>query len=121
MKDTTVLAEGVPREVVISEFGAPVSTDKEDVIRTDIFTFHKGSDTNWKVGRAIFHTAADVVTLGLWEIVGTPTEVLVKGDRITATVVYDKKDREKSWRIIGDKAKPQPVLTDGNSEKDADS
>ena len=52
-KDPAILAEGVPREFVIGEFGPPASTDKQDGIRTDVFTFHKGSGTGWKVGRAV--------------------------------------------------------------------
>jgi hypothetical protein len=34
----------------------------------------------------------DVLTLGVWEIVGTPIEG-VQGDKYHATVVYDENDR----------------------------
>jgi len=99
-KNTGILAKGTPRSLVIAELGPPVTTEKEEGKRTDIFTFHKGSDKGWKIGRAVFHGAADVVTLGLWELVGTPTEVLAKGDRVTATVNYDEKDRVESYTFL---------------------
>ena len=46
-----------------------------------------------KAGRAVFHGAADVLTLGLWEVVGTPTEGAFNGTEMAYEVRYDKEDR----------------------------
>jgi hypothetical protein len=46
-----------------------------------------------KVGRTIAHGTADVMTLGLWEIVGTPTEATLNGHRVAYEVTYDANDR----------------------------
>lgn len=45
--------------------------------------------TGAKAGRAVFHGAADLVTLGLWEIVATPTEGAFSGDEMVYRVRYD--------------------------------
>jgi hypothetical protein len=46
-----------------------------------------------KVARTIGHGAADVMTLGLWEVVGTPTEATLNGHRVAYEVTYDASDR----------------------------
>jgi hypothetical protein len=79
---------GMARDQVISKLGVPVSSTKhDDGTRTDIFEFYRGSATGWKVGRATFNPVADVFTLGLWEVVATPTEMIIKGDKVTARPV----------------------------------
>ena len=35
-----------------------------------------------KISRAVWHGAADVFTLGLWEIIGTPTESAFNGKKL---------------------------------------
>jgi len=47
-----------------------------------------------KGGRAVLPGAADVMTLGLWEIVGTPIEgSLANGTKVSVEVTYDREDR----------------------------
>jgi hypothetical protein len=46
-----------------------------------------------RVARAIGHGAADVMTLGLWKVVGTPTEAALNGHRVAYEVTYDASDR----------------------------
>lgn len=46
-----------------------------------------------KVSRAILHGSADVLTFGLWEAVGTPTEAIVNGNKVAFEVIYDASDR----------------------------
>ena len=43
-------------------------------------------------GRAVAHGVMDVLTLGLWEIAGTPIEA-VQGEKYEATLTYDEQDR----------------------------
>ena len=46
-------------------------------------------------GRAIGHGIMDVLTLGLWEVVGTPIEGF-QGKKYQVTISYDKNDRVTS-------------------------
>ena len=45
------------------------------------------------MSRTIGHGAADVLTFGLWEVVGTPTEAVFNGKRVVYEVTYDASDR----------------------------
>jgi hypothetical protein len=58
--------------------------------RTDVYEYEIGNEPS--TGRAIGHGALDVVTLGLWEIVGTPIEG-VQGEKYQATITYDQDDK----------------------------
>lgn len=91
-KDVAVLSKGQPRARLIAELGPPISTETKDGVRRDIFKFTQGYHTAAKVGRAVLHGAADVVTLGLWEVVGTPTEGYFNGTEVSAEVIYDAND-----------------------------
>ena len=53
-------------------------------------------------GRAVAHGAMDVLTLGLWELVGTPVEAM-QGQKYRMTVIYDDEGtaREISTVKIG--------------------
>lgn len=99
-KDINLLKEGVSRTVLISEFGAPVVSEYKDGKRHEIFKFVQGYSTGAKAGRAFFHGAASVVTLGLWELVGTPTEITFNGDEMAFLVRYDENDLAEEVTII---------------------
>ena len=92
-KNTNVLAVGTPRSIVIAELGQPSSTEVKNNKRTDYFSFVQGYSKGAKTGRAVLHGAADVLTLGLWEVVGTPTEAVFSGDKVIYEVIYDKDDK----------------------------
>ena len=92
-KNLALLKPGTPRSNLIAEFGPPISSETKDGARHDIFKFTQGYSTEAKVGRALVHGAADVATLGLWEVVGTPVEGHFNGDEISAEVTYDAQDK----------------------------
>ena len=50
---------------------------------------------NPEPGRAIGHGVADLLTLGAWELVGTPVEA-VQGDKYRLTIAYDKDNKAKT-------------------------
>lgn len=91
-KDVSLLKEGTSRAMLISEFGAPLISEYRDGKRFEIFKFTQGYSTGAKAGRAFLHGAANVVTLGLWELVGTPTEITFSGDDMAFQVRYDEND-----------------------------
>ena len=95
-KDFSVLSKGVDRSRVVAELGSPLSTEMKDGKRTDVFNVRQGYSTGAKTGRAIFHGVADVFTLGLWEVVGTPVETVASGTDVKVAVCYDSCDKVES-------------------------
>ena len=71
-----------------------------DGTRTDIYEYEIGNEPS--SARAIGHGIMDVLTLGLWEIIGTPIEGF-QGDKHRLVVVYDENDRVRSLNQISPK------------------
>ena len=92
-KDVGLLTPGVPRNLVLAELGQPVATDISAGKRVEVFSFVQGYSKGARISRTIAHGTADVLTLGLWEIAGTPTEAIFDGTRVAYEVTYDPSDR----------------------------
>jgi len=92
-RDVELFRVGTPRAMLLAEFGLPVYSEVKDGKKTEIFKFVQGYSTGAKAGRAVFHAAADILTLGLWEVVGTPTEVVFSGDDMAFQVTYNAEER----------------------------
>jgi len=92
-KDMNVLSAGMPRDAVIAELGPPVQTEVENGKKTDIFKFVQGYSQGNKTLRTLGHGVADVFTLGLWEVVGTPAEATFHGTDMAVKVTYDPGDK----------------------------
>jgi len=92
-RNMDLFSVGTPRNLVMAEFGLPIATSEKDGKKVEIYSFIQGYSTGAKVGRTIGHGVADVLTLGLWEVVGTPTEATFDGDKTVMQVTYDKDDR----------------------------
>ncbi len=94
---------GSTRGEVEMQLGPPTtSTTLEDGTRIDIYEYELGNEPS--AGRAIGHGVMDVLTLGLWEIVGTPIEG-IQGEKRQITIRYDTNDHVKS--ITGTAPKKQ--------------
>jgi hypothetical protein len=93
LKNTDLFKVGTPRSMLLGEFGLPAVAEVKDGKKHEIYKFVQGYSGGAKAGRAFFHGAADVVTLGLWEVVGTPTESVFSGDEQAYEVEYDDADR----------------------------
>jgi hypothetical protein len=65
-----------------------------------VLSFTQGYSKGAKVGRAVFHGAADVLTLGLWEVAGTPIEAVADGTPIKVEVYYDEKNCVDFIKVI---------------------
>ena len=100
-KDLSVLNTGTPRTHVIAELGAPVWSGEKDGRKVDIFAFTQGYSKGSKAARAFAHGVADVFTLGLWEVVGTPIESVATGTQMKVEVTYDEKDMVRTAEPIG--------------------
>ncbi|HEX8873741.1 MAG TPA: hypothetical protein VF780_03860 [Nitrosospira sp.] len=83
---------GTPRNALLAEFGAPAVTEVRNGRQQEVFRFVQGYSTAARTGRALLHGVADVATFGLWEVVGTPAEVVFSGDEMAYHVTYDKDD-----------------------------
>ena len=71
--------------------GAPVqSATTETGTRLDTYEYEVGNDPS--AGRAIGHGVMDVLTLGLWEVVGTPIEGF-QGTKYRVQLEYGPDDR----------------------------
>lgn len=92
-KDLTVLNKGTPRESVVAELGTPISTEIKNGQKVDVFNFVQGYSKVTKTARAVGHGVADVMTLGLWEVIGTPVEGIANGEVNQVEVKYNKQNR----------------------------
>lgn len=88
-QDTSVVYPGSPRSVVIAKLGPPETSKKNgDGTYTDSYLIVKGNAPS--TGRAVAHGALDVLTLGAWELVGTPMELGAGYERKSRLVIrYD--------------------------------
>lgn len=89
--DLNVLRQGTSRGEIIAALGPPITSEKDkNGNLVEHYQFKQGYKTGTKVLRVIFHIAADVVTLFLWEIVGMPIEMTFDGNQTTVTTTYDE-------------------------------
>lgn len=92
-RNLNVLAVGSPRSLVMAELGAPVSTETLRRSRVDVYSFRQGYSRGVRTTRAVGHGVADFLTLGIWEVVGTPAEAFFDGEETLIQVQYDAADR----------------------------
>ena len=92
-KDLSVFSQGMPRSAILAEVGAPISSEVKTGNRVDVYSFKQGYSTANRVSRTVFHGLADVATLGLWEVIGTPTEAAFTGKQAAFEITYDANDR----------------------------
>ncbi|MEE9550933.1 MAG: hypothetical protein V3W08_11120 [Candidatus Binatia bacterium] len=95
-KDLSVLEPGTARNTVIGALGTPASTYERDGKKVDMFVFVQGYTSGSRTGRAVGHAIADVFTLGLWEVVGTPIEMTATGTDMQVEVTYEDDDTVES-------------------------
>jgi hypothetical protein len=80
---------GASRSVIESQLGEPksVKVSRYNTICTYEYSFGDEPDKS----RAFMHGTLDVLTLGIWEIAGTPIEGL-RGNHYRTTIIYDNQD-----------------------------
>ena len=67
----------------------PIENSEKNGRRIDVYEYEIGNEPS--AGRAIGHGVMDVLTLGLWEIAGTPIEG-VEGEKKRLLITYDEND-----------------------------
>jgi hypothetical protein len=92
-KDLSILKPGTPRSIVLTELGSPVFSEaRAQGSRVDFFSFTQGYSKGSRVARTVAHSLADITTLGLWEIIGTPTEMIFDGKPLRVQITYTAED-----------------------------
>jgi hypothetical protein len=85
--DLSVLKAGTPKTQIESKLGPP---DSEAILadgRTQsTYAYEVGNESS--AGRAGVHAAMDILTLGVWELVGTPLEAM-QGEEMRVVITYD--------------------------------
>jgi len=119
-RNMDVLCSGTPRSNVVAELGTPLSSEVHDGARTDVFTFKQGYSKPVKAGRMVAHGTADILTYGLWELVGTPSELYFDGTDVQLSVNYDSSDNVESVDILKgaevvNKPKKKPLFRKKNA------
>ena len=99
-KNTEMIQHGLSRNLVIAEFGAPITSEYKNGKRHEIYTFTQGYSTASKVGRAFWHGAADVATVGLWELFGTPAESVFNGKKMSYELIFDENDQLERYTYL---------------------
>ena len=92
-KNVDLFKVGTPRSALLAEFGYPTSSEVKDGKKYDIYRFTQGYSGGAKAGRAVAHGVASVLTLGLWEVLGTPIEAINSGDLTAYEVGYGSDER----------------------------
>lgn len=93
-KNVELFKPGTTRGQLLGEFGQPVASEiRKDGTKCDTFSFTQGYSGGAKAGRAVGHAVADLLTLGLWEIIGTPTEAVFTGNTVGYQACYAADER----------------------------
>ena len=89
--DLGAIRVGATRGEVELQLGPPIqSASLDQGLRADVYAYEIGNEPS--AGRAIGHGVLDVLTLGLWEVAGTPIEG-VQGETYHATITYHRDDK----------------------------
>ena len=85
--NTAIAYPGVPRRAVIARLGPPETsiTDNEGNY-IDSYIIVKGNEPS--LDRAVMHGAMDLLTFGLWELIGTPVELMAGVETNSILLIY---------------------------------
>ncbi len=97
---------GQDRSIVIMHLGQPYRTFANENGRVDTYAVERGNAPS--VGRAAGHAVMDLLTFGLWEIIGTPIEGFA-GEEFTITIEYGSDDKIKSVATTPGKSAMGPL------------
>jgi hypothetical protein len=95
-----VVKEGSSRTEILNTLGNPnVSLQNRSGQDVDTYLIKRNSKPN--IGRALAHLTLDVVTLGLWEIIGTEEELSPSAvPTYIVTISYDKENKIRKTQAV---------------------
>ena len=93
---------GGDRDNIVQVIGAPyITTRNEDGTCKDVYKIVEDAPTKGeKTVAVVGHAAMDVVTLGLWEIAGTPLELATQKEATTFILYYGPDNKLKAYDAI---------------------
>ncbi len=95
--DLSVLKVGAEKTQIEAQLGRPESEATLADGRTQsTYVYEVGNEPSG--GRAAVHAGMDVLTLGVWELVGTPLEAM-QGDETRLVVTYDATGKAESFDV----------------------
>lgn len=100
--DPSIIQPGADRMHIESTFGSPNMTASLNDGETKVIykidpNAHRAGTRNAAVAG---HVVADVLTLGAWELIGTPLEVAAQDEFSTYIIIYDKANKVKSVEVV---------------------
>ena len=97
--DLVVAQVGASKEKIDAEFSPPTKIEvREDGGAECLYIFVLGDERSYS--RAVLHAGLDALTIGLWEVVGTPIERHIEETQeYQMTVVYDINAIARSVKI----------------------
>jgi len=105
--DVTKVQKGIPRCDVTAALGKPIESYKHDGKDIDVFQADpNGRYAGTKTAVTTFNTVADICTIGMWEVVATPAEMLTKHKLTTYVVTYASDQTVESIEAVT--APPNP-------------
>ena len=102
---------GASRGEIELQLGSPVEIREVNGKRVDIYEYEIGNEPS--AGRAIGHGVMDVLTFGIWEVVGSPIEGF-QGDKKRLMITYNDDDTVAS---VGSFQAPKKKTQSSNDEK----
>ncbi|MEC9415804.1 MAG: hypothetical protein VYC67_04335 [Pseudomonadota bacterium] len=102
-KDLSVLLPGTQRDLVILELGAPAETRMVDGKKVDLFSFVQGYSRGTRIARVAGHASAEILTMGLWSLIGTPIEQSYNGTVMGYKVFYTADDIVERSELLVEK------------------
>jgi len=95
--DLSVLKVGAEKTAIEGQLGPPKSEVQLADGRTQsTYVYEVGNESS--PGRAAAHAGMDVLTLGLWEVFGTPLEAM-QGNEMRLIVTYDAAHKAESFDL----------------------
>jgi hypothetical protein len=91
-KKISLFKVGTPKSLLMAEFGTPQAKITRKGKEYEIYAFETGSHTGVKAAKVGAYAVANVLTLGLFEVVGTPLETLIRSKDMAYEVSFDKND-----------------------------
>jgi len=105
--DTSIVFPGSNRAVIISKLGALETSRKlEDGRRQDSYLIKEGNESS--SGRAWAHAGLDLMSLGLWELVATPYELVQSEDSYRLLITYSQDGTVEDVQKLGAKTASTP-------------
>jgi len=97
--EQTSIEPDIPRKELLARYGSPIDTQEDkNGCKIDVFRCPQGDKTSGKVVKGLGILAADILTLGLTEIIFTP---VTDGKKyVTFEVIYNKNEKVKEVRFI---------------------